>query len=78
VIPGDTVAKAELLEYFKEVYGRSDIVVNRVESSKKIDRTLSSTQKDFSSDLWLASGYTSPPTVKQMVQEQFDFNQLHV
>lgn len=78
VIPGDTVAKAELLEYFKEVYGRSDIVVNRVESSKKIDRTLSSTQKDFSNDLWLASGYWSAPTVKQMVQEQFDFNQLHV
>ncbi len=78
VIPGDTVAKAELLEYFKEVYGRSDIVVNRVESTKKIDRTLSSTQKDFSNDLWLASGYRSAPTVQQMVQEQFDFNQLHV
>jgi dTDP-4-dehydrorhamnose reductase len=78
VIPGDIVAKAELLEYFKEVYGRNDIVVNRVESTKKIDRTLSSIQSDFSDNLWHASGYKSAPTVQQMVQEQFDFNQLHV
>ncbi len=78
VIPGDRVSKAELLGYFRAVYGRSDIVVNPVQSTKKIDRTLSSNQSDFSNNLWLASGYKSAPTVQQMVQEQFDFNQLHV
>ena len=78
VLPGDIVAKAELLKHFKEVYGRSDIVINRVESTKKIDRTLSSNQIDFSNHIWRASGYKSAPTVQQMVQEQFDFNQSHV
>jgi dTDP-4-dehydrorhamnose reductase len=78
VLPGDIVAKDELLKYFKEVYGRNDIVINRVESTKKIDRTLSSNQNDFSNHLWTASGYKSAPTVQQMVQEQFDFNQSHV
>ena len=78
VLPGDVVAKAELLKYFKEVYGRNDIVINRVESMKKIDRTLASNQSDFSNHLWIASGYKSAPTVQQMVQEQFDFNQSHV
>jgi dTDP-4-dehydrorhamnose reductase len=78
VLPRDIVAKDELLKYFKEVYGRNDIVINRVESTKKIDRTLSSNQNDFSNHLWTASGYKSAPTVQQMVQEQFDFNQSHV
>jgi dTDP-4-dehydrorhamnose reductase len=77
VLPGNIVAKAELLEYFKAVYGRNDITVNKVESMNKVDRTLSSNQSEFSTNLWSASGYQSAPTVQQMVQEQFDFNHSH-
>lgn len=78
VIPADVVTKAELLGYFRGVYGRSDIVVHAAESAKKIDRTLSTNQIAFSDNLWIASGYKTAPTVEQMVQEQFDFNRLHI
>jgi dTDP-4-dehydrorhamnose reductase len=77
VLPGDIVAKAELLEYFKAVYGRNDITVEHVESTNKVDRTLSSNQTSFSTNLWNASGYKKAPKVEQMVQEQFDFNHSH-
>lgn len=77
VLPRNIVAKAELLECFKAVYGRNDITVNHVESMNKVDRTLSSDQSGFSTNLWTASGYESAPTVQQMVQEQFDFNHSH-
>ena len=77
VIPGNIVTKAQLLECFKTVYGRNDITVNHVESTKKIDRTLTSNESDFSTNLWVTSGYKKAPTVQQMVQEQFDFNHSH-
>jgi len=77
VLPGNIVAKAELLEYFKMVYGRDDITVNHVESTNKVDRTLSSNQSSFSANLWSASGHKIAPTIQQMVQEQFDFNHSH-
>lgn len=77
VIPGNIVTKAQLIECFKTVYGRNDITVNHVESTNKIDRTLTSNQGDFSTNLWVASGYKTAPTVQQMVQEQFDFSHSH-
>ena len=77
VLPGNIVTKAELIECFKRVYGRNDITVNHIESMNKIDRTLTTNQSNFSTNLWVASGYKTAPTVQEMVQEQFDFNHSH-
>jgi dTDP-4-dehydrorhamnose reductase len=78
VLPKDILTKAELLETFKEVYGRKDITVNHVESSNKVDRTLSTTDLTFSDKLWSLAGYESAPTIQQMIREQFDFNNSHI
>ena len=78
VIPSNIVTKAELLESFKEVYARDDITINHIESAHKVNRTLSSSNIEFSDNLWSTAGYQSAPTVHQMVKEQFDFNALHV
>jgi dTDP-4-dehydrorhamnose reductase len=77
VIPGNIVTKAELLETFKEVYNRADIKVNHVESSNRIDRTLSTENLGFSNNVWAAAGYPAAPSVEEMVREQHEFNNLH-
>lgn len=70
VIPKDIVAKSELLRIFARAYCREDLEISDVVSPKRIDRTLSTNDKDLSDYLWSLAGYKSPPTVEEMVIEQ--------
>ncbi len=70
VIPKDIVAKSELLRIFTRAYLREDLEISDVVSPKRIDRTLSTNDKDLSDSLWALAGYKSPPTVEEMVFEQ--------
>ena len=73
VVPQDVVTKAELLRIFASSYNRSDITINDVESAKKIDRTLTTENPETNFALWKLAGYETPPTIKQMVEEQSKF-----
>ena len=73
IVPQDIVTKAELLQIFASSYGRSDITINDVESAKTIDRTLATENPETNSTLWKLAGYETPPTIKQMVEEQSKF-----
>jgi len=71
IVPADTVTKAELLTYISHVYGK-DIMVNPVEASEVIDRTLATTNPELNLKLWQVAGYKRPPTIKQMIQELYE------
>jgi len=73
VIPGDIVAKSELLKIFVRAYIREDILVSDIVSPKRIDRTLSTNNQELSNNLWSLAGYVSPPSVEEMVFEQAKF-----
>ena len=73
VVPQDVVTKAELLRIFASSYNRSDITINDVESAKTIDRTLTTENPETNFILWKLAGYETPPTIKQMVEEQSNF-----
>ena len=70
IIPGDVVAKSELLKYFASAYSRSDITINETESAKKVDRTLKTNDTQFNQILWKNAGYETPPSILEMVIEQ--------
>lgn len=72
VIPKDIVVKSELLRIFARAYSRQDLQISDVASQKRIDRTLSTNDKEFSHSLWSLAEYKSPPTVEEMVIEQAD------
>ena len=74
IVPEDIVTKAELLRIFASSYDRSDININDVESAKTIDRTLTTENPETNSTLWKLAGYETPPTIKQMVEEQSKFD----
>lgn len=68
IVPADIVSKAELLRILAEAY-KKDIPVTDTEDSEGVMRTLSTNNPDMNLRLWKAAGYSSPPTIKDMVEE---------
>jgi dTDP-4-dehydrorhamnose reductase len=75
VVPSGLVTKAQMLHDFAKAYNRSDITIRDAEAKTVIDRTLSTTAPDANIALWRAAGYSTPPTVTDMILElgQYDY-----
>lgn len=69
LVPEGSVTKAELLETFAAVFGRTDIEIRRGEAAVVVDRTLSTADPGLSRSVWRAAGHPEPPTVPAMVAE---------
>jgi dTDP-4-dehydrorhamnose reductase len=74
IVPANRVSKYELLNIFSNVYDRGDIQISKITSSNFIDRTLETENEDLNLEIWNMGGYTSLPTIDEMVREQA-FNQ---
>jgi dTDP-4-dehydrorhamnose reductase len=74
VVPAGTISKAELLKSFAKEYQRQDIIIKPVEAKTVIDRTLATENETLNRALWVAAGYTEPPSIPQMVKELAQFN----
>jgi dTDP-4-dehydrorhamnose reductase len=70
VVPANVVTKSDLLNIFGEAYNRSDIKVVEANSSKTINRTLSTTNPELNTRIWEMAGYQVIPTIREMVNEQ--------
>lgn len=73
VVPADVITKADLLKSFAKDFGRDDIVVNSVEASRIIDRTLSTQNPELNAKVWQAAGYDKAPTIVEMVAELAEY-----
>jgi dTDP-4-dehydrorhamnose reductase len=69
VVPEGVISKAEMLHEFAAAYQRLDVQINDTEASSVIDRTLSTANPSLNRELWHAAGYTTAPTVPQMIVE---------
>ena len=74
VTPKDVVTKAHLLNLFSKVYKRSDIMISDTVSAYKINRTLSTENITQSNNLWQSAGYSSIPTIEELVYEQSELS----
>jgi len=74
VVPSGTVSKFELLQSFAREYKRQDVTVTPTKARTVLDRTLSTTNDSLNRQIWRAAGYSSPPTVQQMVGELAGFD----
>ena len=70
LVPANRVSKYDLLKIFSEVYDRNDIEIKKITSSSFIDRTLETEDKDLNREIWNIGGYSSLPTIAEMVSEQ--------
>ena len=69
LVPADELSKADLVRQIASAFDRSDLIVKDTESSKPIDRTLSTTDPAFNKSLWAGAGYPDIPTIEQLIAE---------
>ncbi len=69
ITPGDVLTKGELLETFQRSFGRADIRVDIQPAPQAVDRSLATSNPELNEALWVAAGYSEPPTLAQMVKE---------
>ena len=69
VIPGDILAKGELLEAVRRSFGREDLQVDLQPAPQAVDRSLATSDPALNRRLWAAAGYLDPPTLAGMVEE---------
>ena len=69
IIPANELSKAALLKSMAKQYLREDITIKAVEVPVSINRTLSTVDEKINSELWRSAGYTSAPTIEEMIEE---------
>lgn len=69
VTAGGKVSKYDMLLSFQTAYDRADLQICGKPSSVAIDRTLATSDPSRNHALWQAAGYTSPPSVAEMIAE---------
>jgi dTDP-4-dehydrorhamnose reductase len=70
IVPTGEIKKSELLKVFANAYARMDLSINETVSTLRVDRTLSTHNPELNAKLWNMAGYSTAPTVEQMVHEQ--------
>ncbi len=73
VVPGNRISKADLLRAFAKEFKREDIKVNDIEAPTVVDRTLETENNKLNQEIWKAAGYSTPPTIEQMVTELAEY-----
>ncbi|MDR0631750.1 MAG: sugar nucleotide-binding protein, partial [Holosporaceae bacterium] len=69
IIPANIVNKLDLLNIFKEIFNRNDVIVRDVYTDVGIDRVLSTNDCGINRSIWNAAKYGQIPTVEEMCCE---------
>lgn len=69
VMPANAVSKSELLGLIASAFGRRDVAVRPVASARRVDRTLATVDTTRNRALWVAAGYSEPPSIRSMIEE---------
>jgi dTDP-4-dehydrorhamnose reductase len=69
IVPTGSVNKNELVKLIAANARRSDIKIVPANSSKAVDRTLTTTDEAFNAKLWAAAGRATVPSVAELVAE---------
>jgi dTDP-4-dehydrorhamnose reductase len=73
LVPSDIVSKYNLLRIFQNTYNRLDLEISEVHPPQIIDRTLTTIDGHFNSELWNSAGYSSAPTIAEMVARMSEY-----
>jgi dTDP-4-dehydrorhamnose reductase len=69
LIPADSVSKYQLVALLAETLGRKDLEIVQHFHVSQINRTLSSRNKIWSERTWIEAGYSSVPSIGQLIAE---------
>lgn len=69
LVPADIVNKATLLKIILNHFGRNDVVVNKIKTQEKIDRSLITKYENENLKLWKLAGYNHIPSIREIIEE---------
>ena len=69
LVPSDSVSKFELAKIILEFFGKSDVKITPSQSSKAVNRILTTNYQEFNKDMWGNAGYNIPLSISEMVKE---------
>lgn len=69
IVPADIMTKAQMLHTFADCFNRRDIHISDTDAPTPINRTLATNNAARNKDLWRFGGYSSIPTIRQMIQQ---------
>jgi dTDP-4-dehydrorhamnose reductase len=69
VVPKDSVTKCELVKMIAAHVGRSDLKIVEGLAQETVNRTLTTNDEKFNDRLWAAAGYSTVPSVAELVAE---------
>lgn len=69
LVPANSLTKCELLKVFSMAFDRRDVSIIPTEAPQSIDRTLTTRNQELNQKLWLNAGYSTPPSIEEMVAE---------
>jgi dTDP-4-dehydrorhamnose reductase len=76
IVPENLVSKLELVTMIASISGRNDLKILETLDSESVNRSLSTAFPHFNSMIWQSAGYESPPTIRSMLEEYFDWSRL--
>ncbi len=71
IVPADRVSKFELLSLLKVHSGRNDIEIQEFETKQKVDRSLTTINKEENIKVWNRAGYNDVPTISKLIEDYF-------
>jgi dTDP-4-dehydrorhamnose reductase len=69
LVPADKVSKFELVKMIAKKTGRTDLIINPIETANPVDRTLMTKDPEMNLRLWALAGYAKPPSIHEMINE---------
>jgi dTDP-4-dehydrorhamnose reductase len=69
IIPADAVSKSDMLNLFKKIFNRRDIIIEDICTDIGINRTLSTHNFEMNKNIWNAAMYKQIPTIEEMCKE---------
>lgn len=69
LVPSNSISKESLIKILATSFGRKDLLIKPYVTPVGRDRTLVTIDPKFNLDLWKNAGYTTVPTIEQLVLE---------
>ena len=69
LVPSNSVSKFELARIILKYFGKNDVRIIQSQSSKAVNRILTTNYQEFNNKMWAKAGYKSPLSISQMVEE---------
>ena len=73
LVPMDKVSKYQLIKTIAEIFGRSDLAIIEFQTDTRVDRSLDTENVPRNLQLWEGAGYSTPPTIEDMIKEYKDW-----